>query len=88
MSASSVNQRFRGVASEQAGSRGLRRATDLAGLATLLPVFIPGIAGSAQEPGFTGTSEQIAAFFRSVDTTMGSIGSPPQSPRARSPGRS
>lgn len=75
MNASSVNEHDRRAASEQAGSQGLRRMTGVAGLATLLLVFIPGIAGSAQEPGFTGTSEQVSVFFRSVDTTMGSIGS-------------
>lgn len=75
MSAGTVNPHARGAASDHAGSRGLRRLTGLAGLATLLLVFIPGIAGSAREPGFTGTAEQIGAFFRSVDTAMGSIGS-------------
>jgi hypothetical protein len=75
MSASTVNQHVPGSLPGQADLRGLRRITGLAGLATLLLVFIPGIAGSAQEPGFTGTSEQIGAFFSSIDTTMGSIGS-------------
>lgn len=75
MSASTVSQHVPGSLPGQADLRGLRRMTGLAGLATLLLVFIPGIAGSVQEPGFTGTSEQIGAFFGSIDTTMGSIGS-------------
>jgi hypothetical protein len=55
--------------------RQLRRGTGLAGLAALPLIFIPGIAGSSQEPGFTGTADQVGDFFRSVDTTMGSLGS-------------
>ncbi len=57
------------------GRRRLARVTGIAGLVTMILVFVPVIARSGREPGFDGTTEEIAAFFQSVDTPLAEFGS-------------
>lgn len=56
-------------------SRDLARLTGIAGLAMTVLIFVPGIAGSSQEPSFVGTSDEIVRFFQSIDSSVGVAGS-------------
>jgi hypothetical protein len=39
-----------------------------------VPVFVPAIAGSGQEPGFGATSAEIVTFLRSVSSPLTDFG--------------
>lgn len=62
------------TASGAAGHRQLSRVTGVAGLTTMVLLFVPAIAQSGQEPGFTGTREDILAFFSSMDSPLAAFG--------------
>lgn len=54
--------------------RRLQRVTGAAGLATMVLVFVPLIAGSEQEPDFDATADEILTYFRSLDTPWANFG--------------
>ncbi len=62
------------TASGAAGHRQLSRVTGVAGSRRWSCLFVPAIAHSGQEPGFTGTREDILAFFSSMDSPLAAFG--------------
>jgi hypothetical protein len=50
--------------------RRLGRVTGIAGLATIVLVFVPVVTGSGQEPAFGGTAAEILTYFRSFDSPL------------------
>ncbi len=61
--------------SADAGWRRLSRATGIAGLATMVLIFVPGIARSGLEPGFDAPSADITRFFQSIHSPQADFGS-------------
>ena len=51
------------------------RAVGVAGLLAVALIFVPAVAGSGQEPGFTAGPGQVLAFFRSVSSPLAQFGS-------------
>lgn len=52
----------------------LSRVTGVAGLLTIVLVFVPIIAQSGEEPDFNGSAEEALTFIRSVDTALAEFG--------------
>jgi hypothetical protein len=58
-----------------AARRQLSRVTGVAGLTTMVLVFVPIVAGSGQEPDFDATPAEVVTFFRSVNSPLADLGS-------------
>ncbi len=52
----------------------LSRVTGIAGLATMVLLFVPIVAGSGQEPAFDGSTVEIMSFLQSVSSPLGDFG--------------
>lgn len=59
---------------DTASWRRVGRVTGIAGLTTIVLVFVPAIAGSGQEPSFKATATETLTFFRSTNSTLGEFG--------------
>lgn len=54
--------------------RQLNRIIGIAGLASMVLIFVPAIAGGGKEPGFDATAEDTVIFFASVSSPLADFG--------------
>jgi hypothetical protein len=52
----------------------LSRVVGIAGLATMVLLFVPIVAGSGQEPAFDGSTAEIVTFLQSVSSPLADFG--------------